>query len=299
LQAGNPTSHSGMLYAAATQLRDKWFIIRITGDPDDPRRSKRIDITWAGEQIRLWGRDNPWVMSFILGLFPPGGINSLLGPEDVEAAMRRHLKEEQYAFSQRRLGVDVARYGDDRTVIFPRQGLAAFRPIIMRGASTDQIAARVMMAKNTWDADMELVDGSGGWGAGVVDSMRLARATPIEVMFSGKAIDPRFHNKRAEMYFEMADWVKRGGALPNLPELVKELTQQTYTIKNGKFLMEEKEQIKQRLGFSPDLGDGLALTFGMPDQPRHKRLPGGYVLGVEPARQQDYNQYDSQRLKNR
>jgi hypothetical protein len=65
----------------------------------------------------------------------------------------------------------------------------------------------------------------------------------------------------------MAEWVKRGGALPNLPELVAELSEPTYTFSGGKFLLEEKDQIKKRLGRSPDLADALALTFAMPDMP--------------------------------
>jgi phage terminase large subunit len=87
LQAGNPTSLEGMLYAAATQLRHQWYVVRITGDPDDPNRSPRIDLEWARDQIQTWGRDNPWIMSSLLGQFPPSSINALLGLEDVEAAM--------------------------------------------------------------------------------------------------------------------------------------------------------------------------------------------------------------------
>jgi phage terminase large subunit len=91
------------------------------------------------------------------------------------------------------------------------------------------------------------------------------------VNFSGKAIDPRYYNKRAEMWFEMADWVKKGGALPNIPSLKRELTAPTYTFKKGKFLLEEKEQIKARLGFSPDMADALCLTFAVPDMPSQFR----------------------------
>jgi hypothetical protein len=69
------------------------------------------------------------------------------------------------------------------------------------------------------------------------------------------------------MWFAMADWVKGGGVLPNLPELVGELSTPTYTFVRGKFQMEPKDQVKERLGRSPDLADALALTFGLPDMP--------------------------------
>lgn len=65
----------------------------------------------------------------------------------------------------------------------------------------------------------------------------------------------------------MAEWVKRGAALPPIPELVGELVTPTYTFLNGKFLLEPKDQVKVRLGRSPDLADALALTFAIPDQP--------------------------------
>ena len=62
--------------------------------------------------------------------------------------MHRHLPPDVYLWAQKRLGVDVARFGDDRTVLFPRQGLAAFRPVIMRNARTTDIAARVAKAED-------------------------------------------------------------------------------------------------------------------------------------------------------
>jgi phage terminase large subunit len=274
LQAGNPTSQTGMLSAAATTFSHLWHTVRVTGDPDDPNRSSRIDIEWAREQIKTYGRDNPWVMAYILGLFPPTSINVLLGPDEVESAIGRHLTEDKYSFSQKRLGIDVARFGDDRTIIFPRQGLASFMPVEMRNARTNDIAARVALAKSRWKSEMEFVDGTGGYGSGVIDSLLQAGHSPQEIHFSGKANDPRYFNKRSEMWFEMANWVKRGGALPDAPGLKKELTAPTYFFQNGKFRVEEKDQIKKRLQFSPDMADALALTFAWPDMPAGDSLQG-------------------------
>lgn len=279
MQAGNPTSRDGILYAASTNLRHLWHVIRITGDPEDPKRSPRIDLALAEEQIKTYGRDDPWVMAYILGLFPPGSINTLFDADQVASAMARHLTIDQYDFSQKRLGVDVARFGDDRTVIFPRQGLAAFRPVEMRGARTQDIAARVAEAKLKWNSHLELIDGTGGFGSGVIDCLLQAGHSPLEVHFSGKAVDPRYLNKRAEMWFEMSNWIKRGASIPNIPTLAKELTTPTYTFSNGKFQLESKEQIKARLKFSPDLADALALTFALPEMPRDLMLPGSSKPG--------------------
>jgi phage terminase large subunit len=270
--AGNPTSTTGLLYFAC--IGGQWHVITITADPDDPKRTPRVPVEHAREQIRLYGRDNPWVMATILGLFPPGGFNTLLSVEQVEAAMNRHYREDQYSFTQKRLGIDVAREGNDRTVIFPRQGLAAFRPVIMRTQFGPDIAARVITAKTRWGSEIEFFDDTGGWAGSAIDSMLQSGQTPQRVNFASSAIDPGYKNKRAEMWFAMADWVKRGGALPRIQELVGELTTPTYTFQNGKFLLEPKEKVKERLLRSPDLADALCLTFALPEMPAKMRVPG-------------------------
>ena len=295
LQAGNPTHSEGPLYRAATTERHLWELISITGDPDDSHRSPRISVQWAREQIEKYGRDNPWVLVNVFGRFPPSSINALLGADEVEAAMRRTHDESAYSFAQKRLGVDVARFGDDRTVIFPRQGLAAFKPAEMRNARTHDIAARIAQAKAKWGSEMEFVDDTGGWGAGVIDSLLTAGHAPVPVNFAGKAVDPRYFNKRSEMWFSMADWVKRGGALPHVPEMARELTVPTFTFVNGKFRLEEKDQIKERLsGQSPDLADALALTFAMPDMPTRVGIHA--VLDKPGKVAADYDPFETSRL---
>lgn len=267
MQAGNPTSHDGMLYAAATNLSHQWFMICVTGDPDDPDRSPRIDIEWAREQIKAYGRDNGWVISYLLGQFPPSAINTLLSPDEVDTAMKRIIKPEDYEYSQKRLGIDVARGGLDKTSLFPRQGLRAFEPAEMRNAKGHEVAARAGLAKERWNWEICFVDDTGGYGGSVCDSMIQGGLPHIPVNFAGSATDPRYFNKRSEIWFRMADWIKRGGALPNLPELKRELTTPTYSFQNGKFRLEEKEQIKKRLGFSCDDSDSLALTFSLIEKP--------------------------------
>jgi hypothetical protein len=267
VQSGNPTHTTGPLYRACTVDKHLWRVIQITGDPNNPRRSSRIKLDWAKQQIASYGRDNPWVMVNVLGEFPPASINALLGVEEVERAMHRHLRTDAYDWSQKRLGIDVARFGDDRTVIFPRQGLAAFRPVVMRVQRTTSIAARVAKGFTDWKAELILIDDTGHWGHGVVDNLITAGYPVIPIIASDPALDRRYKNRRAEMWLEGAKWVKAGGALPNIPELVGELTEPTYTFIGGKFVLEEKDQIKERLGRSPDLADGLMQTFAVPDQP--------------------------------
>lgn len=276
LQAGNTTSQQGMLYLAASSQRDLWHLISITADPDAPNRTPRVSREWAQQQIDLYGRDNPWVMAYVLGQYPPGGLNTLLSADDVNAALGRHVAPDAYENVQKRIGVDVARFGDDRTVLFPRQGLAAFQPVEMRNARTTDISARVATAKARWGSELEFIDATGGWSAGVEDQCLLAGFALQPVNFSGAALDPRYFNKRSELHFLAAEWVKRGGCLPNLPALTVEATAATYWFDKGKLRVEEKAQIKARIGRSPDLWDALLTTFALPDMPaKMDELPGG------------------------
>lgn len=298
-QAGNATSHAGMLYFAASIQTHLWHIIQITGDPDDVNRSPRIDIEWAREQIATYGRDNPWVMAYILGKFPPGGINTLIGPDECNAAMRRHLREPDYEWAARILGVDIALFGDDRTVIFPRQGRAAFRPVIMRNAKPTEIAARIAKACQSWQPDAIFMDNTAGWAAGTLDLVQQAGYPAIAVDFGGDATDSRYYNKRAEIIFSACDWIKNGGALPMLPDLTRELCAHTYTLKSGKFMVEPKDQVKAKLqGQSPDLTDGLALTFAMPVAPRSPALidPRTGLPLQNQNRTGDYDPFSPERL---
>lgn len=264
VQAGNPISREGMLFLAGTRWADQWHVIRITGDPDDPKRSPRINIDDAREHIRQNGRDDPWVMAYILGQFPRTAINALLSEEDVLAAMNRTLPEAEYQHAAKILGVDVAREGDDRSVIWTRQGLVSFAPISMRGASSSVGAGRIATMWREQQVDACFVDSTGGFGAGWIDRLRELGRAPLGVEFAGAPDDKRYANKRAEMWFRAAEWVKGGGCLPNVPELVGELTVPTYSFKGDAFIIEPKVNVKKRLGRSPDLADALACTFAFP-----------------------------------
>lgn len=221
--------------------------------------------------------------------FASGAVNALLSADLVDAACRRHLTPDQYQHAPVILGVDVARYGDDRTCIFRRQGLASFQPIVMRNADTMQIASAVIAQKLAHGADAIFVDGSGGYGAGVIDQLRRLNHTCTEVQFGGKADDNRYLNKRAEMWFALADWVKAGGALANLPEIRLDLCAPTYTYADAsnRFKLESKDDMKARGLPSPDVGDAAALTFAYPVAPRG-------AVRVTIARGIDDNPYDAQ-----
>lgn len=276
--AGNASSHEGLLYEIVKNQPHLWKIIRVNGDPDDPLCSTRVNKEHNRVMIDRHGRDNPWVMYAILGLFPPTSTNALLGPDEVAEAMGRHLRIDEYNFIQKRIGVDVARFGDDKTVLFPRQGRAAFNPVELRNARTEDIAGRLMAAKAKFGSELELIDDTGGYAAGVIDACRLGGVHLSPVNFAGKADDPRFYNKRAEMHWRAAEWVKSGGALPNNPELAREAVAPMFWYHSGRLQITEKDQIKAQLqGHSPDLWDAFALTFAMVDMPA--RMVDGVTVG--------------------
>lgn len=225
--------------------------------------------------------------------FSAGTTDVLLSVEEVNAACGRHLRDDQYNFAARIVGVDVARSPQgDRTVIFKRQGLASFEPIVMRGADTTAIADRVATVIRDWGPDAVFVDGSGGYGAGVIDRLRLLGHSPIEVQFGGQASDARYRNKRTEMFWLMAEWVRNGAAMPDMAELRVELCTPTYWHERGDSVMclESKDDIKQRMGYSPDLADALALTFAFPVVPSPRYGDAGFGrAAVQTIHSPEYN----------
>lgn len=277
VQSGNPTHTSGPLYRACTADRRLWEVVTITGDPNDPNRSPRISKKWAQQMIDSYGPDNPWVLVNVFGEFPPASINALLGVEDVEAAMRRRLDSDVWTWAQKRLGVDVARFGDDRTILFPRQGLMSWLPATLRNVRTTQISARAAKMINELGTELTFVDTTFQWGKGVVDQLLAAGFPCVEVNYAGRANNPRFANIRSEMYWNGAEAIKGGAVLPHIPELIPELTEVTYTLTpKGQFLLEPKELLKERIGLSPDMADAYMQTYTIPEQPGEmmQRLKG-------------------------
>lgn len=272
LQAGNPTHREGPLYRACTTGRELWHVVEISADPDDPKRTPRVGVQWAKDQIALYGRDNPWVLVNIFGQFPPSSLNTLLGPDDITAAQRRSYSERDIRDSARVLGVDVARFGDDASVIFPRQGVVAFAPAQLRNVSAVEGAGAVARKWADWKADAVFIDDTGGYGAGWIDCLTQLGRRATGVAFSGSPSEPRYANKRSEMYFAAAEWIRQGGQLPGsdvagMGEFTAAMTRTTYSFRGDRLLLEPKEMVKARIGRSPDFADAFALTFAHPVAP--------------------------------
>src|SRR5690606_20219849 len=124
-----------------------------------------------------------------------------------------------------RLGVDVGRFGNDPSVIYPRCGMdGRSRKIeIYLGLDTMQLAAKVATAYHSHKAELVFVD-EGGVGGGVVDRLRMLRIPVIPVDFGsgaeGTNLDDgtKYANKRAEIWGGVRNWLQRGGVIPEQVE---------------------------------------------------------------------------------
>jgi hypothetical protein len=198
--------------------------------------------------------------------FQVSGLDPYIKPEAVLAA--RKAKTE--AVGERRLGVDPARFGDDRTSICYRQGRKVHWIRSYTKKSTMEIAGLVRMAIKEVKAQQCAID-VGGLGAGVYDRVKElvgdAECSVVQVNSSESPIDGvKYTNKRAEMWGEVKEWLLQQPAeIPDSDELQADLTQIRYSYdSNNALKMERKEDMKKRGLRSPDMADALGLTFAAP-----------------------------------
>ena len=198
--------------------------------------------------------------------FTAQGDDQLIALADTEDAAKRTYQADHVKLFPVILGIDPARFGDDRSVVFSRQGRQAFKPVVYRGIDNMELAARIANLIEEHNPDAVFCDA--GAGSGVIDRLRQLRYDVIEIPFGGKAIKPeQYINRRTEMWWLMKQWVEEGGAIPNDSALKQELATPIYWYDNvGRRVLESKDQIKKRLqgAGSPDLADALALTFALP-----------------------------------
>ena len=198
--------------------------------------------------------------------FSAAGDDQLIALADTEVAAQRVYQKADVGLSPIVLGIDPARFGDDRSVVFRRQGRQGFKPIVYRGIDNMDLAARIANLIEEHNPDAVFCDA--GAGSGVIDRLRQLSYDVIEIPFGGKATKPeQYINRRTEMWWLMKEWIEMGGAIPNDTALKQELATPIYWYDNvGRKVLESKDQIKKRLqgAGSPDLADALALTFALP-----------------------------------
>ena len=269
LAFGNPSRNTGRFRECFGRYKHRWFTKQI-----DSRTVEGTNKDQFQKYVDDYGEDSDFVRVRVKGEFPRAGSMQFIPSDIVEAARRR----ESYATLQDPLvmGVDVARFGDDETVICFRRGrdCRGIDWVTMRGADTMTVAARIVDLAARYHPDRIFVDG-GGVGGGVVDRLRALRQPVEEVQFGGKADrasmtsegDICYVNKRAEIWGSMRDWLK-SASIPDEPDLAAQLTgcEYGYVLRDGKdaIILEKKSDMKKRGIGSPDKADALALTFSYP-----------------------------------
>ena len=175
-----------------------------------------------------------------------------------DAVAKLHVEDEGEVI----WGLDVARFGDDRSVLAQRENYLVKTLQKWQGLSTTALADRIHSLYNTAarKPDAIFVD-TIGVGGGVADQLSQRGLPIIDANVSAKADNPTYINKRAEMYMVLKEQM-RFLKLPEDRDLIKELLQLEYFYNNaGKTQLISKDLIKKEYGKSPDLADALALTY--------------------------------------
>lgn len=256
---GNPTRSSGKFHDCFHAMKHRWVTYKV-----DSRDAKMANRQQLEEWIADYGDDSDFVRVRIKGEFPRQSATQFIPSDIVYEAMKRQVNDNDYSHHPIILGVDVARYGNDSTIIIKRQGYKVFPAQKYRLLDNMEVAGKVVEVFRSLPTGrtMICVDGV-GLGGGVVDRLKQLGLPVIDVQSAERPIDPRTYvNKRAENWGRMKDWIIAGGALPNDKDLEAQLTGLEYGLnKKLQIILQSKEDIRRHGGVSPDIADALAFTF--------------------------------------
>jgi phage terminase large subunit len=269
---GNPTHQSGQFFRAFTDESNVWNPIHVSSE-ESPNVVARRDVIpglctydWVEERKRVWGENSATYQIRVRGNFADKASNVVIGLAVVDAARKRHATTQ--ADGDLEIGVDVARFGDDDSVIYPRRGYKALEPDVINGMDTVEIAGRARkraLQERRGDERPKIKVDVIGIGAGVADLLRrFDDVEVIDINVSERADDPdEFPNLRSQLWFGMGDWLKEGGAIPpSDKEIGAELTAPRYGFDaRGRRQVEPKPDIKKRLKRSPDHAEALMLSL--------------------------------------
>lgn len=279
---GNPNQPTGRFrdcFAGGAQAR-LWRSASI-----DSRTVRFTDKTELNNWVESYGEDHDFVRVRVRGVFPRAGSMEFISATLAAEALSREAVSQP--FDPLVIGVDVARFGDDASVIYFRKGRDGTRdPIILRNVDTMTLAGRVAAEALRLRPDAIFVDET-GVGGGVVDRLRQLRVNCVGINFAKQAdrVDPdeptvKYANKRAEMWGMMRKWLSEGAI--RHPDLAGELPGPQYAFNQQNAIqLERKEDMKRRNVASPDIADALALTFAYPV------IPNAYAGGEMRRRDAD------------
>lgn len=266
---GNPTKTHGGFRDCFGKSRNSWNTRQIDSRTVEGTNRQELD-----KRVAEKGEDSYHVRIWIRGEFPLVGSDQFISPTYVEFARKQKIPVESQAGLPKVMSVDVARFGDDSSVIGYRQGRKAVILEKMHGKDTAFVGERVLYWKELEHPDAIVIDGD-GLGAGVVDHLNFRGYGQKEGVFefhgAASPMDPnKYFNKRAEAWGEMRDWIPFGD-IPDDPQLADDLVGPLYEYRGGKILLESKDDMKERGLPSPDGGDMLAMTFGVKIAPPRRQ----------------------------
>lgn len=274
LAIGNPDDPATE-FAKVCAPGSGWNTIRISAfdtpnftDEEVPEdlRPLLLDPEWELDKRKRWGEESPRYVSKVLGDFPDIGEDILITPAMIRAAQERELAPGPWGI----LGVDVARYGSDRTTICLRRGPVARVVGDYSKQSTTETTGRVVEARREHRADEIRVDGV-GVGGGVVDQL-VEQGYDVLDMQSGAAAQDSEHfaNARAEWWWGLRARFEDGDI--DIDDADEDMAAQLGSVRykytaRGQILIESKDDMRKRGLPSPDRADSLMLTGAAPPPP--------------------------------
>lgn len=278
LACSNPTQPSGWFYEAFHERRQFWRLVHLSCE-DSPNylAGKTIipglaERAYVDEVVATYGKDSPFHDVRVAGRFPRQSANAVVGLGLVEAARERW--RETLPGDVLDIGVDVARFGDDESVVGARRGLLAYGCLAVHGYDTIQVAGlvrRVIRLLRDGPERVRIKVDVIGYGAGVFDQLVYLRdegklgdhVELIAVNVAEKSNDPdEYALLRDELWFGVRHWLADGGAFEGDGKLESELVAPTYGFtRKGAIKVESKDEIRKRLKRSPDRADALALAI--------------------------------------
>jgi phage terminase large subunit len=267
-----------------------------------------ISPTAVYERLQEWGAESPFFQALVLGQFPEQAEFALIPLNLIQSSMDEdYRKEHKWHIPDGPLeyGVDVARFGMDKTVLIARHGGKVDYINTWSKKDTDWTADRIIEAMNLdeWNSVVKVDDT--GVGGGVTDKLNRIRRDDnntkyhyhvVAIDFGSGPDNPlKFYNKRAEMYWNLRDlFFKHAIALPKDNELANELASiqfKPFAGKDGQIIkIESKDNIRDRLGRSPDKADALALAFASSGQGRWRDIPEATSLEYDKPLTAGFNQ---------
>lgn len=300
----NPTQASGFFYDAFRSDAANWHCLHIsseespnvTGECDGKIIPGLAGKEWLDEVRKVWRASTYNV--HVKGEFPSGDADTVVGPALVKQALDcwSPSQEDDWSDAQRaaeiarlwaeatgplRIGVDVARQGDDECVIQPARGHRAPAPFVVDGfgaGSRDRAGAviaghiiRVARQLRRGQETVEVRVDAIGNGAGVVDALRYIQReangelnwiTVVEVIASESPTDLQYDLLRDELWFAIHSWIEAGGTFAPDAKLEEELNECRfdYSKRTQRLKVESKDELKKRMGRSSDRSDALALA---------------------------------------